>query len=250
MSDAISKEANEIADALDETADRITRFSNNPGDGICTRAAQLLRILASPTTAPIELSGVKEALESSDGFWRTCSGCYESEDGHPVGDYPYSAILNCDLGAGCSECGGIGAVWDNTDYDAMVEFGEKWMANVASQVAQPDETTMHECMVTLLARTEAAEADAFRYRYLRERSLEAVQLGGVFAGKTPDNVVLNGADLDSEIDAESGVSFRAIPRTPTLTDEQRAAIELAVLLMSHKSHKETLRAMLAATKEQ
>ncbi|MGU2419442.1 AAA family ATPase [Burkholderia cenocepacia] len=33
--------------------------------------------------------------------------------------YPYSAILKCDLGAGCSECGGIGAVWDNTDYTAM-----------------------------------------------------------------------------------------------------------------------------------
>lgn len=72
-------------------------------------------------TVPVELSGVAEVLEDGAGFWRTCSGCHETEDGHPVGHYPFSAILKCDLGAGCSECGGIGAVWDDTDYDAMAE---------------------------------------------------------------------------------------------------------------------------------
>ncbi|KVU65295.1 hypothetical protein WK72_18930 [Burkholderia ubonensis] len=76
-----------------------------------------------PTAAPIvELSGVRETLESGRGFWRTCSGCHESEDGHPVGEYPYSEILQCDLGSGCTECGGIGAIWDNTDYDDLVAF--------------------------------------------------------------------------------------------------------------------------------
>ncbi|WP_198386206.1 hypothetical protein [Burkholderia ubonensis] len=76
-----------------------------------------------PAAAPaIELSSVKETLESGGGFWRTCSGCHESEDGHPVGEYPYSEVLQCDLGAGCTECGGIGAVWDNTDYDDMAAF--------------------------------------------------------------------------------------------------------------------------------
>ncbi|WP_257817994.1 hypothetical protein [Burkholderia glumae] len=75
---------------------------------------------ASPTAeVPIELADVKETLAKGDGFWRSCSGCHETEDGHPVGKYPYSAILKCYLGAGCSECGGIGAVWDNTDYGAM-----------------------------------------------------------------------------------------------------------------------------------
>lgn len=42
---------------------------------------------------------------------------------------------------------------------------------------------------------------AKRYAYLRERSLDAIKSGGVFAGMTPDNVVLNGDDLDTEIDA-------------------------------------------------
>ncbi|KWK74111.1 hypothetical protein WM15_32150 [Burkholderia ubonensis] len=79
--------------------------------------------IEQPAAAPaIELSRVKETLESGGGFWRTCSGCHESEDGHPVGEYPYSEVLQCDLGAGCAECGGIGAVWDNTDYDDMAAF--------------------------------------------------------------------------------------------------------------------------------
>jgi hypothetical protein len=60
---------------------------------------------------------VKEYAE--DGFWNTCSGCHESEDGYDVGHYPFSESFNCKLGGGCSECGGIGAIWDTTDYDAM-----------------------------------------------------------------------------------------------------------------------------------
>lgn len=63
------------------------------------------------------------------------------------------------------------------------------------------DTTMGECMASLLDRLEVAELYADRYRYLRERPLDAVSAGGVFAGKTPDNVVLNGADLDAAIDA-------------------------------------------------
>ena len=39
-----------------------------------------------------------------------------------------------------------------------------------------------------------------RYAYLRSRNLETINLGGVFAGQTPDNLVLNGTDLDEAID--------------------------------------------------
>jgi hypothetical protein len=60
-------------------------------------------------------------IDSDDGRWISCSGCYETEDGHPVGDYPHSPILGCALGGGCSECGGLGAVWDTTDYAAFAE---------------------------------------------------------------------------------------------------------------------------------
>jgi hypothetical protein len=68
--------------------------------------------------------GLKERIASvvewqGYGCWRTCSGCYESEDGYPNGPYPHSDVLGCTLGGGCHECGGIGAVWDDIDYEAM-----------------------------------------------------------------------------------------------------------------------------------
>lgn len=44
--------------------------------------------------------------------------------------------------------------------------------------------------------------DAMRYRHLRSKDLDTIQWGGVFAGMTPDNFVLNGEDLDREVDAE------------------------------------------------
>ena len=48
---------------------------------------------------------------------------------------------------------------------------------------------------------------ARRYKWLRLRDLDAIQSGGVFAGQTPENVVLNGDDLDAAIDA----AMRVIP---------------------------------------
>ena len=42
--------------------------------------------------------------------------------------------------------------------------------------------------------------DAARYRWLRSRDLNTIVEGGVFAGLTPENVVLNGEDLDRAVD--------------------------------------------------
>jgi len=41
-------------------------------------------------------------------FTRSCTGCFESEDGHPVGEYPWDSKANCYIGSGCSECGYTG----------------------------------------------------------------------------------------------------------------------------------------------
>jgi len=56
--------------------------------------------------------------------------------------------------------------------------------------------------VPMLALTDdgAIALDAARYRWLRERDLDTISRGGVFAGMTPKNVVLNGEDLDRAID--------------------------------------------------
>jgi hypothetical protein len=51
------------------------------------------------------------------------------------------------------------------------------------------------------AERAAMEQDAARYRWLRDRDLDVIHHGGVFAGMTPQNVVLNGADLDAAVDA-------------------------------------------------
>lgn len=48
---------------------------------------------------------------------------------------------------------------------------------------------------------DADARDAARYRWLRGRNLDAISAGGVFAGMTPANVVLNGKDMDASIDA-------------------------------------------------
>lgn len=49
------------------------------------------------------------------------------------------------------------------------------------------------------------KADARRYRFLKNADIHAVYSGGLFAGKTPDNIVLNGSDLDEEIDKAMNV---------------------------------------------
>lgn len=68
-----------------------------------------------------EEARIRELVREGDGLWRSCSGCLELEDGQNVHGYPNSAIFGCILGGGCSECGGLGAVWDTTDY---VEMGK------------------------------------------------------------------------------------------------------------------------------
>ncbi|EYS89529.1 hypothetical protein CF68_33110 [Cupriavidus sp. SK-4] len=74
---------------------------------------------------PVELRAVAETVAEGAGFWATCTGCYDTEDGRPTQKYAHSDVFGCELGNGCRECGGLGAVWDDTDYAAMVEFMEQ-----------------------------------------------------------------------------------------------------------------------------
>ena len=72
--------------------------------------AVALAALAAP---PVEFQDVERVLTNGDGQWKPCTGCYDTEDGHPTQKYPQSAFLKCPTGHGCSECGGLGAVWDD-----------------------------------------------------------------------------------------------------------------------------------------
>lgn len=86
-------------------------------------SAMLSGIMASAPVAgqevALELRGVPETIKEGGGFWRSCTGCHELNEGRDTG--PYSAVLGCHLGQGCGECGGIGAIWDSTDYQTMAD---------------------------------------------------------------------------------------------------------------------------------
>ncbi len=68
---------------------------------------------------------VAEASEDGKGFWKSCSGCHETNEGVPTG--PLHPVLKCYVGVGCAECGGIGAIWDTTDYADMGDWLAKQM---------------------------------------------------------------------------------------------------------------------------
>ena len=47
---------------------------------------------------------------------------------------------------------------------------------------------------------ERIRTDAARYDFLRAHDIDTIANGGVFAGMIPENVVLNGEDLDDAVD--------------------------------------------------
>jgi len=53
---------------------------------------------------------------------------------------------------------------------------------------------------------DEARTDAERYRYLRERDLDTINKGGIFAGMTPKNIILNLDCLDREVDAARAIT--------------------------------------------
>ena len=65
---------------------------------------------------------IEEQRQEGTGSWLTCTGCHETEDGHSVGYYPTSRLFQCKVGGGCSECGGLGVVWDDTEWNEFAQW--------------------------------------------------------------------------------------------------------------------------------
>lgn len=63
--------------------------------------------MTTPTTKK-HGSGAAKRLKKLEYFTTSCSGCFESVDGHNVFGFPYDAKARCHVGAGCSECGYTG----------------------------------------------------------------------------------------------------------------------------------------------
>jgi hypothetical protein len=126
-------------------------------------AIAVLKKQAAVATAalPDELKGIPEAILEGSGSWRTCTGCHETEDGHPVGHYPHSKVLDCALGGGCAECGGIGAVWDTTDYAAMADEG--WAQMQREQAAQERAERVSGGWLPITAPGQVAVGDKLKF---------------------------------------------------------------------------------------
>ncbi|HEK0054231.1 TPA: hypothetical protein SMO30_004773 [Pseudomonas aeruginosa] len=75
--------------------------------------------------------------------------------------------------------------WNEEDLDGLSPVDKMQAAANASA----------KTIMALIAEVEHLRKDAARYRWLRERDLETIRQGGVFAGMTPENIVLNQEDL-------------------------------------------------------
>lgn len=56
-------------------------------------------------------------------------------------------------------------------------------------------------VLALLTENEALRRNAARYLVLRRSDLDTIHNGGLFAGLTPENIVVNGHELDVLVDA-------------------------------------------------
>lgn len=58
-----------------------------------------------------------------------------------------------------------------------------------------------ELILALIAENAARLLNSERYMVLRQADVDTIHNGGLFAGLTPDNIVINGSDLDERVDA-------------------------------------------------
>lgn len=85
-----------------------------------------------------------------------------------------------------------------SDYAALASERDALKQSIANSVIAMNALSAQS--IEYVDRCAAMTANDRRYRYLRERDLGTIKRGGVFAGQTPDNVVLSGDDLDKAID--------------------------------------------------
>ncbi|MFY9960569.1 hypothetical protein [Pseudomonas sp.] len=66
-------------------------------------------------------------------------------------------------------------------------------------------------VLSLIAEVKALRRDAERYQVLRQADIDTIENGGLFAGLTPDNLVINGHDLDVRTDEVIALRGRVTP---------------------------------------
>jgi hypothetical protein len=136
-----------------------------------------------PAGLPVELVGVRQQLDDNAGFWHSCSGCHDTEDGYPTGNYSHSAVFGCALGSGCHECGGLGATWDNNDYSEEPDDAAAPLA-VPVPAEQSAPTDLSKRLREWAGRNAESGNFAIATRYIAEAADEIERYyGGMLAWK-------------------------------------------------------------------
>jgi len=106
------------------------------------------------------LIGIAEEVKESGGHWQPCTGCYDTEDGHPTQKYDYSPALQTAIGCGCHECGGLGAVWWHMTDKEVEDF-----ARICEEVDTEHQEQMRVARLKAAARDVIASAsDTYKKR--------------------------------------------------------------------------------------
>ena len=87
---------------------------------------------ASPGGYGISPGAIARAMDEDGGWWSSCSGCLETVDGHASSGYPWSEVFRCHVGAGCTDCGGLGVTWSYYTEEQYAEMGREAAAPVSS----------------------------------------------------------------------------------------------------------------------
>lgn len=88
----------------------------------------------------------EEAEAGAAAGWRSCTGCHETNEGAETGWYPYSKTFGCFVGAGCTECGGIGVVWEYWSKDELDKHLNDDPATPVSEPAQPSGVAVKDAL--------------------------------------------------------------------------------------------------------
>lgn len=117
----------------------------------------------------------------------------QTREGYEVWDrlnaIPHYGFLLNPKGNGVVRAEGIG------------DWIERHAAQVVIDDAQSDLNTLREENARLQDEVQRLRKDAARYNVLRQADVDTIHNGGLFAGLTPENIVINGRDLDERVDA-------------------------------------------------
>ncbi|WEA19085.1 hypothetical protein [Pseudomonas juntendi] len=123
-----------------------------------------------------------------------CPICEGSGEGWTMSDSsPDAHMIQVD----CGECSGSGSL--HGAYQTVKTQRDSYAKRLTE--AGGELLFMRADLERLKAEIAGLKRYADRYRWIRHRNLDTISQGGVFAGQTPQNLVLNEETLDEAIDA-------------------------------------------------